>query len=210
MAFAEPNAAGLRITCVIGARIRPSDLLLFGGTVAAAALCFPRWGLAAALVVAVATLSVGVGRRMSAVASVAAASTAAAGFVHFAVAPEHFAEWWGFGTFFVLCGEVQLGWALVARRVPRDWVFAVGLAGNLSLVLLWVVSRTSGLPFGPDPGVPEAVGTPDALAVALELVSAASCALALSPRYARALPRTLGLCLLAITSLAVMWALLSI
>lgn len=126
MAFAEPNAAGLRITCVIGARIRPSDLLLFGGTVAAAALCFPRWGLAAALVVAVATLSVGVGRRMSAVASVAAASTAAAGFVHFAVAPEHFAEWWGFGTFFVLCGEVQLGWALVARRVPRDWVLRSG------------------------------------------------------------------------------------
>jgi len=45
------------------------------------------------------------------------ADAAAAGFVHFAVAPEHFAEWWGFGTFFVLCGEVQLGWALLARRV---------------------------------------------------------------------------------------------
>lgn len=209
-ASAEPIAADLRMSCVIGAQIRARDPLLVVGTVAAAALCFPRWGLAAALVVAAATLSVGVGRRVSAPLSIAAVSAAAAGFVHFAVAPEHFAEWWGFGTFFVLCGEVQLGWALLVRRVPRDWVLAIGLTGSLFLVFLWAVSRTSGLPLGPDPGVPEAVGTPDVLAVGFELVSAASCALALTPRRALALPRALVLCLLAVTSLAVAWALLSI
>jgi hypothetical protein len=130
--------------------------------------------------------------------------------VHFAVAPEHFAEWWGFGTFFVLCGEVQLGWALLVRSIPRNWTFVIGLAGSLSLVLLWAVSRTTGLPLGPDPGVPEAVGTPDVLAVACELVTAASCALALTPRRALALPRALVLCLLTLASLAVAWALLSI
>ena len=111
--------------------------------------------------------------------------------------------------FFVLCGEVQLGWALLARRVPRNWILAVGLAGSLFLVFLWVVSRTSGLPVGPDPGVPEEVGTPDVLAVAFELVTAALCALALMRRQALPPPRALVLCLLAATSLAVAWALLS-
>lgn len=209
-ASAEPIAADLRMSCVIGAQTRASDPLLLAGTVAAAALCFPRWGLAAALVVAAATLGVGVGRRVSASLSIAAASATAAGFVHFAVAPEHFAEWWGFGTFFVLCGEVQLGWALLVRRVPRNWVLATELIGSLFLVVLWALSRTSGLPLGPDPGVPEAVGTPDLLAVAFELVTAASCALALTARRTPALPRALVLCLLAVTSLAVAWALLSV
>jgi hypothetical protein len=195
---------------VVGAQIRVGDSLLLVGTLVAAALCFSRWGLAAALLVAAATLSVGVSRQVSAPMSIAAASAAAAGFVHFAVAPEHFAEWCGFGTFFVLCGEVQLGWALLVRRVPRSWVLAIGLAGSLFLVFLWAVSRTFGLPLGPDPGVPEAVGTPDVLAVAFELVTAASCALALRPRQALAVPRALVLCLLAVTSLAVAWALLSI
>jgi hypothetical protein len=195
---------------VVGAQIRVGDSLLLVGTLVAAALCFSRWGLAAALLVAAATLSVGVSRQVSAPMSIAAASAAAAGFVHFAIAPEHFAEWCGFGTFFVLCGEVQLGWALLVRRVPRSWVLAIGLAGSLFLVFLWAVSRTFGLPLGPDPGVPEAVGTPDVLAVAFELVTAASCALALRPRQALAVPRALVPCLLAVTSLAVAWALLSI
>lgn len=196
---------------MIGAQIRLRDPLLLLGLVAAAVLCFPRWGLAAALVVAAATLSVGVSRRrVPASLSIAATSAAAAGFVHLAVAPEHFGEWWGFGTFFVLCGEVQLGWALLVRRVPRNCVFAIGLVGSMSLVLLWAVSRTSGLPFGPDPAVPEAVGTPDVLAVAFEVVTAASCALALTRRRALALPRALVLCLVAFISLAVVWALLSI
>jgi hypothetical protein len=167
-------------------------------------------GLVAPLAVAAATLAVGVGRRLPAALSVAAASAAAAGFVHFAVAPEHFGEWWGFGTFFVLCGEVQLGWALLVRRTPGKAVLSVGVAGSLLLVGLWAVSRTSGLPLGPEPGVPEAVGTADVLAVALELVTAASCAWALTRRRATPLPRPLVLGALAVIALAAGSALLSI
>jgi hypothetical protein len=197
---------------VIAARTQPSqDTLLVVGVLAAAVLTFPRWGLGAPLVVAAVTLAMGVSRRLYAPLSIAAASAAAAGFVHLAVAPEHFAEWWGFGLFFVLCGEVQLGWALLARRAPGKAALSVGLAGSLLLVVLWALSRTSGLPFGPEPGVPEAVGTPDVLAVALELVTAASCAWALTQqRASTAIARPLVVCALALTAAAAGWALLSI
>ena len=52
---------------------------------------------------------------------------------------------------------------------------AFGAAGSLFLVLTWAVSRTAGLPFGPDPGVAEAVAVPDVASVVLELVTAAAC-----------------------------------
>jgi hypothetical protein len=187
---------------------RHEALLLAGGLVAAA-LTFQASSLAAPLVVAAATLALGASRRLPGSLSLAAASAAAAGFVHFAVAPEHFAEWWGFGTFFVLCGEVQLGWALLVRRRPGKAVLSTGLVGSLLLVALWAVSRTSGLPLGPDPGVPEAVGTPDVVAIALELVTAVSCAWALSGRRAR-FARPLALGALALTAAAASFALLSI
>ena len=111
--------------------------------------------------------------------AIASAATAGSALVHFAVAPEHFAEWWGFGLFFVLCAEVQLGWALLLGRIRGPRMLAVGLAGSLLLVALWALSRTTGLPFGPEPGVPEEVGVPDVVSVALELLTAAACAWAL-------------------------------
>ena len=54
-------------------------------------------------------------------------------------------------------------------------MLAVGLGGSLFLVAVWALSRTSGLPFGPEPGVPEEIGVPDLVSVALELVTAAAC-----------------------------------
>ncbi len=38
-------------------------------------------------------------------------------------------------------------------------------------LVAWLWSRTVGLPFGPEPGVAEAVGVPDVLACALEVVA---------------------------------------
>jgi hypothetical protein len=179
--------------------------------VAAAALTFQHFGLTAPLVVAAVTLAISASRRLPVAVSLAVASAAAAGFIHFAVAPEHFAEWWGFGTFFVLCGEIQLGWALLIRRAPGRVALTVGLAGSLLLVVLWAVSRTSGLPLGPEPWAPEAVGTPDVLAVVLELVTATACGWALTQRHASiAAARPILLCALAITALAAGWAVRSI
>lgn len=123
------------------------------------------WRISAAVAAAVALVAV----RHGALA-VASASAAAAAAIHFAVAPEHFAEWWGFGLFFVVCGELQLAWALGLRgRTPR--IRRAGAVASLLLVALWAVSRTHGLPFGPEPGVPEEVGMPDLVTVALELVT---------------------------------------
>ncbi len=179
------NVSGRIPAVAVRSRLWQQESLLLIGAVGAAAITFRHWGIATPLVVSGVTLAFGAGRRGS--LSLAAMSAAAAGFVHFAVAPEHFAEWWGFGTFFVLCGEAQLGWALLVRRAPGRPALAVGSVGSLLLIALWAASRTSGLPFGPDPGVREAVGTTDLLAIALEIFTAASCAWALAARRPTAL-----------------------
>lgn len=145
----------------------------------AAVVSLQSWGLAAAVAAAAVAGLIGLRRGLPLPLALAAAAAAGSALVHFAVAPEHFAEWWGFGLFFVLCGEAQLGWALLVGRRPRRPVLAAGIAGSLLLVVVWVVSRTAGLPFGPEPGVPEAAGIPDLVTVALELVTAAGCAWAL-------------------------------
>jgi hypothetical protein len=105
---------------------------------------------------------------MKSFVTVAAAASAAAAGIHFAVAPEHFQEWWGFGTFFVVSGTAQLAWAAVPSKA---WI---GIGGNLLLLALWVVSRTAGFPFGPDAGTPEAVGSIDVVSVLLELTAVVS------------------------------------
>lgn len=103
---------------------------------------------------------------MKALLTVAAIATAAAAGIHLAVAPEHFREWWGFGAFFVVCGAVQLAWA---AAWPSSGV--AGIAGNVSLIALWALSRTAGLPFGPDAGTPEAIGPVDVATVLVELIA---------------------------------------
>ena len=95
--------------------------------------------------------------------AVAAVASAAAAGIHFAVAPEHFQEWWGFGTFFVVSGTAQLAWALFPSNA---WI---GIGGNALFIALWSVSRTHGLPFGPEPNTPEAVGPVDLVSIGLEL-----------------------------------------
>ena len=100
--------------------------------------------------------------------AVAAVASAAAAGIHFAVAPEHFAEWWGFGAFFVVSGTAQLAWALFPSKA---WI---GIGGNALFIALWSLSRTTGLPFGPDAGTPEALGSIDVVSVLLELTAVVS------------------------------------
>ena len=175
-----------------------TDALLLVGALGAAVLTFQSWGIAASVAAAVVVGFVGARSGLSLPLALAAAGAAGAALVHFAVAPEHFGEWWGFGLFFVLCAEVQLGWALLLGRNRSRRMLAVGIVGSLLLVALWAVSRTMGLPFGPEPGVPEAVGSPDLVSVALELLTAGACAVAIllpaRPQGRLALPvRALGL-----------------
>jgi hypothetical protein len=100
----------------------------------------------------------------------AAALSFTAALIHFSVAPAHFAEYWGFGVFFVVVGAMQLGWAELARRgAAGTAVLALGAAGNLLVALVWLASRSAGLPIGPEAGQAEGVGFHDALATLDEL-----------------------------------------
>jgi len=101
--------------------------------------------------------------------------TAGAAAIHFAVTNEHFNEWWGYGVFFFLAGWVQLLWAAIAVRVHSRGLLAIGLVGNASVVVLWVVTRTVGLPFGPEPGAAESLGWADGISSAFEAVAALCC-----------------------------------
>jgi hypothetical protein len=75
-----------------------------------------------------------------------------AGAIHLAVAPEHLEEWWLYGTFFVVTGLFQLGYAATVLRWPTPLVALTGIAVNLGIVLIWVMSRTTGLPITPPEG----------------------------------------------------------
>lgn len=110
-----------------------------------------------------------------------------AGLIHFSAAPDH-ASWPLHVGFFVAAGVAQVLWAaLVLRRASRP-VLSVGAAGNLALVGVWLLSRTSGIGFAPGAETVEPVGFKDAVAVFLELSVAAGVGLlAVLPREGREL-----------------------
>ena len=94
----------------------------------------------------------------------------AAGVMHLWAAPEHLAEWWGYGVFFLAAAAAQGLYGLALLRSPGRGLSLLGLYGNLALVSFYVTTRTTGVPFfGPHAGHAEAVGALDLAAVASEL-----------------------------------------
>ena len=93
--------------------------------------------------------------------------------VHAAVIPEHLQEWAAAGSFFVVLAiaELALG-LLVLVRLDRLVLGAVVAVSAVPLGL-WLVSRTVGLPIGPETWTPEAVGLADVGCCLLELVTLA-------------------------------------
>jgi hypothetical protein len=92
----------------------------------------------------------------------AAALSLLAALVHLLVTPEHFEEWWGYGAFFLVCAIFQGAYAAVVLRWPARPVLLLGVAGNLAVAILWLVTRTTGIPlFGPHAGEIEGVGVLD-------------------------------------------------
>lgn len=106
----------------------------------------------------------GVARAIAALGSLGAAA------IHFAAAPNHYAEWWPAGVFFVLLGVLQGGWAVAALVSASRVVFGAGLVINLGAVATWVLSRTVGVPVGPAAGVPEDITRAGLTALAFESV----------------------------------------
>ena len=105
-----------------------------------------------------------------------AALSVGAAAIHFAVTFEHFNEYLVYGVFFLVIGWAQMIWAAVAVwRLPRWWLW-LGIAGNAAVLAVYLASRTTGLPFGPDKGHPEPFGALDVVSALLELALIAGCA----------------------------------
>jgi hypothetical protein len=102
--------------------------------------------------------------------------------IHVVASTSHFSEWWLFGLFFAGLATWQAVWGVLIYRFPSESALITGAGVNTGVALLWLVTRTVGLPIGPEKWTPEGVGaldiaaTVDELAIAglgLALVSAA-------------------------------------
>jgi hypothetical protein len=106
---------------------------------------------------------------------------ATAGVVHVVATIEHVGVDWELAVFFAAVGAGQLAAAWRIYRNDCDARLLKLVAGASVLVaLLWVWSRTTGVPFGPDAGRVAKVGVGDAIATLLELAFAALAALVLT------------------------------
>lgn len=100
--------------------------------------------------------------RWKGIVYMAVALSLVAALIHAVVMPEHMAEWWGYGVFFLVTALAQGLYAVALLRWARPPLFAIGIVGNLAVIGLYIVTRTVGVPFfGPGAGEMEAVGPLD-------------------------------------------------
>ena len=100
----------------------------------------------------------------------AAALSLLAALIHLWVTPEHFEVWWGYGAFFLVSALAQALYAPLVLALPTRMVLLLGIAGNLTVVVLYLLTRTVGIPeFGPGAGEVEGVGFIDLCATASEV-----------------------------------------
>jgi hypothetical protein len=100
-----------------------------------------------------------------------ASASAGAGAVHLAVTREHFAESALYGWFFLALAAVQLGWAAWVLCRPSRQLLLAGASASAAVVLLWLATRTVGIPIGPAAGGVESVGVLDVLASLAEVLT---------------------------------------
>jgi hypothetical protein len=90
--------------------------------------------------------------------------------IHGAVTSEHFREAFVFGVFFVAAAAAQTAWAILLVYRPSRALLLGGAIGNAIVIAVWAMSRTVGIPIGPEPWHPEAVGVIDVISKVFELV----------------------------------------
>ena len=94
-----------------------------------------------------------------------------AGLIHGLNVQEHLAEWWGYGFFFLFAAAGQFVYGLILIVQPWNYdetggrrdggryarrFFLGGIAANGFLIVLYMVTRTVGIPFlGPSAGQTE-------------------------------------------------------
>jgi len=104
--------------------------------------------------------------------------------LHAAVIREHFHEWTLAGVFFSALAIVEAALAIAVLRRPDKRTVGLTLGVSLATVAVWTVSRTLGLPFGPEAYRAEAIGGIDVLSTLAEV---ATVAVLLRPRPSRRL-----------------------
>jgi len=109
--------------------------------------------------------------------------------IHLVMVPDHTSESLALGLGFAAAGWFQLtfGIALLVRPA-RAWLVA-GALGNVGFVSVWLLSRTTGLPFGLEGGVAQPAGAIDIVcALAEALVVLASVVFLKFPAFGRRVP----------------------
>jgi hypothetical protein len=113
--------------------------------------------------------------------------------------PEHFQEWWGYGTFFLVAALAQALFVPLVLRRPSRSVLVLGIVGNSAIVLLYLLTRGVGIPlFGPEAGEIEEVGIIDVCATSSEAAIVVALGALLLWRLARERTALIGVVLSAI------------
>ncbi|MGD8398652.1 MAG: hypothetical protein PVG11_07330 [Anaerolineae bacterium] len=95
----------------------------------------------------------------------------ALGIIHMLATPLYFEQWLGYGVFFIAVAVLQVMYSMtLAVNPPHRVLLWTGIAGNVLIVALWVITRTVGIPFfGPMAGEVLPVGFLDGIAQILEI-----------------------------------------
>ena len=92
-----------------------------------------------------------------------------AALIHVQAALDHFDEYVPYAVGFIVLAAGQAGWAAATYRTASRGLLRAGVAVGAGVVLVWLLSRTTGLPVGPQPGAAEPVGLLDLVATLDEL-----------------------------------------
>jgi len=93
-----------------------------------------------------------------------------AGAIHFGYAPHHLTEDWAHGWFFMVIAAYQCLFAVLIVARPRRWLWVSAIVVNIGIIATWLVSRTVGLPFGPEALRSETFSAPDIVSSVIEAV----------------------------------------
>ena len=107
---------------------------------------------------------------------VSAALSLAAAIIHMVAAQLYFPLWAGYGFFFVAAATTQLALAILLWVYPSLWddrprrgLLLAGVLGNVLIVAMWLITRTVGVPAGPNAGEVLPLSLLDLLAVIAEI-----------------------------------------
>ncbi|MPZ88673.1 MAG: hypothetical protein GEU81_11495 [Nitriliruptorales bacterium] len=100
-------------------------------------------------------------------------SLGSAGVLHAAVVAPHYGEWAAAAWFFVVLEATQIGLGVALAARPSRVFCRAAIAVSAGALTVWGVSRTVGMPFGPEAGVVGPVGFVDLVTAVLELLTIA-------------------------------------